>query len=204
MYQFDLSFGTNSTHDINYAKADARARMHSQTCGLIYHHQVLIFEQHCFFDTFNQPGCNISFRVVLWFNAHRRHPDQVADHQFIFGLAAFFINPHLSLADDPVYPSFGYVLQRLQQEVIQSLIDLGGADFDKAYSRFLRGIRIQMMAARIKCVIFWCVALYCLNRGQYTTKKVFNRKQFNHTTCFLIRLVLEIAYHSGLPQDNIY
>ena len=114
---------------------------------------------------------------MLLFNPHRRNPDQIADGQLIVGFAAFFIDPYFSLTDYPIYPRLRYIFKRFKQEVIQPLITLSGADFNKAYVGFLRSIRIQMMAAQAKCVIFWRVALYCLNHGQYTTKTVFYRKQ---------------------------
>lgn len=91
---------------------------------------------------------------MLAFKSERRHPDQITDAQLIVGLTAFFIDPHFALADDPVYPRLRHVFKRLEQEIVQPLIDLGRTDFNKAYVSFLRGIGIQMMAAGIKCVIF--------------------------------------------------
>jgi len=68
----------------------------------------------------------------------RRDSHQVSNLQLVLGFATFLVYAHLALADDAVNTSARYAAERLEQKIVEPLIELARRDFDHADRGFLR------------------------------------------------------------------
>ena len=68
----------------------------------------------------------------LTLDAQRRNAQLVTDLQFVFGLAALFVDAHFALSDEPVNACTRHVTQVLEKEIIESLVELRSRNIDQA------------------------------------------------------------------------
>ena len=105
--------------------------------------------------------------------AYRWNSDLITDLQLVIRLAAFLVNPHLTLSDDAIHTAARHIAELFEQEIIEPLIELSECDLNQAYGSFLWLYCIQWMAVGRNYDIFAAVALYCLFSRQNTTNTVF-------------------------------
>jgi len=138
MYQFDILAGSQQAHGVNNAVIDTRTRMHRESGGFIEHQDIFVFINNGITKFGEQAFRGLQAFALFRVKMQRRNSHQVTDLQLVLGLAAFFVNAHLTLADDAVNAGARYVPERLEQKIVEPLIELARGDFDHADRGFLR------------------------------------------------------------------
>src|SRR5690606_129652 len=91
------------TQHFYQAKGYTASPMHRKARRLVEYQQPIIFKQDGVFQPLYQdvtgPGSSLFLGDTDW-----RNPNHIASQQFVIRLAPGFINTHLALAEDVVYP----------------------------------------------------------------------------------------------------
>lgn len=137
MYQFDILAGSQQAHGVNNAVIDTRTRMHRESGGFIEHQDIVVLINNGVTKFREQALRWLQGFALFRFKMQRRNSHQVTYLQLVLGLATFFVYAHLTLADDAVNTSARYVTERLEQKIVEPLIELARRDFDHADRGFL-------------------------------------------------------------------
>ena len=119
------------------AVADLSAAMHGDAGRFVDNDQVRILEQNPALELFQQARRWLCLAAVDRLQLNRRDAYHIAGHELVLGLAALPVDAHLTLSNDAIDTRSRHVLQVFDQEIVESLSQLRGADLDRADPGFL-------------------------------------------------------------------
>jgi len=112
--------------------------MYRESSRFIEHQDMFVFINNGVIKLGEQAFRWLQAIALFGVKMQRRDSHQVTNLQLVLGLATFFVYAHLTLADDAVNTGARYAVERLEQKIIEPLIELARRDFDHADRGFLR------------------------------------------------------------------